>query len=214
VDTLTHVLSAALWTEPISPPELAPGRSHARWRDRAAVLLGATIMDADGVLGWLSQAVRGDMLWYAKYHRVVTHSVGGLALCALLAAWIASRWPARWLLPSMRPGPASDPVQPSFRRLVGFASIAAAWHFVGDAITHWGTLKPLWPFSQLDVQLDLVNSLSWPLMTLTLLAWAAQNQALRAGRRRLAWGIAGLWLGACILFMALRPYLLDAPPFT
>ncbi len=101
------------------------------------------------------------------------------------------------------------------RRRQGSHRVAATWHFFGDAITHWGTLKPLWPFSQLDVQWGLVNSLSWPMFTITLLAWALQNRLLSAGRdRRIAWAVAALWLLACVLFMAFRPALMGAPPFT
>jgi membrane-bound metal-dependent hydrolase YbcI (DUF457 family) len=216
VDTVTHVLSAALWTEPVRPPDAPPGFVYPRWRERAAVLLGATIMDADGILGWLSQTIRGDMLWYAKYHRVATHSLGGLVICALLAAWIAQRWPERWLLPSMRSDPSlGPPVTPRLRRLFAFAGVASLWHFAGDAITHWGTLKPFWPASQMDVQLDLVNSLSWPLFTLTLLAWAVQNRILDAKlKHRYAWAVAAVWLAACVLFMAFRHLIFDAPPFT
>ncbi|MCP4873291.1 MAG: metal-dependent hydrolase [Proteobacteria bacterium] len=209
------MLSAALLTEPIRPPEVPPGTRYARWRERFAVLLGATIMDADGVLGWISQTVRGDMLWYAKYHRVVTHSVVGLALCALLAAWNARSWPERWLLPTLRPQGTEPAHRPSLRRLFGFAGSAAGMHFLGDAITHWGTLKPLWPVSQMDVQWNLVNSLSWPIFTLTLLAWAVQNQVLRSDApRRWGWIVAALWLLLCGLFMAFRPHLMSAPPFT
>ncbi len=215
MDTITHVLTAAIWTEPLRSPDVEEGRSYPRWRDRAAVILGACIMDADGVLGWVSQAVRGDLLLYTKYHRVVTHSVVGLAVCALISALIARRWPERWLLPMLRPANRDGPpVTPRLGRLFGLASVAAAWHFVGDAITHWGTLKPLWPFAGFDVQWDLVNSLSPPLLTITVVAWAVQNQALRAGRRRLAWGIAALWLAACTAFIVFRPLLISQPPFT
>ena len=215
MDTLTHVLSAALWTEPLSSPALDVGQVHPRWRDRAAVILGASIMDLDGVLGWVSQVLRGDMLLYTLYHRVVTHSVGGLVVCALLSALIARRWPERWLLPFLRPPPgAGEPVTPRLQRLFCLASIGAAWHLVGDAITHWGTLKPLWPFSGFDLQWDLVNSLSPPLFSLTLAAWAIQNQVLRAGKTRWAWAIAVVWLAACGAFIAFRPLLISTPPFT
>lgn len=214
MDTVTHVLTAALWTEPLSSPAVQEGTFHPRWRDRAAVILGASIMDADGVLGWISQLVRGDMLLYTLYHRVVTHSVVGLLVCALVSALIARHWPERWLLPILRPDrSAGQPVTPRLQRLFGLASIAAGWHFVGDAITHWGTLKPLWPVLGFDVQWDLVNSLSPPLLGITLVAWAVQNQVLKAGHRRWAWAVVALWLATCLGFIVFRPLLIATPPF-
>jgi membrane-bound metal-dependent hydrolase YbcI (DUF457 family) len=101
VDLLTHTLTAALWTEPIIA---ASGMEAARprWRQRTAVALGASLPDLDGCLGWVSQIANGDFALYTKYHRVVTHSIGGLIAVALVSALLARHWPGRWLLPSMR----------------------------------------------------------------------------------------------------------------
>ncbi len=61
-------------------------------------------------------------------------------------------------------------VRPPFRRLFAFGLVGVFWHFVGDAITAWGTLKLLWPFHDMDFQLMRVNSLEPVLLTLTVTA--------------------------------------------
>ncbi len=206
MDTATHVLAPFILTEPFVSPSAPEGFRYPRWRERAAVLLGATLMDLDGCLGFFS------LLLYEKYHRVVTHSIPGLIVCSLLAVLIARSWPERWLLPFLRPRDREVPaVVPRFSRLWALAAFAAALHFLGDAITNWGTLRPFWPFSDWDMQFGWVNSLSWPMLTLTLSFWAVQNQLLALGKRKWAWAAAALWLAACALFIMIRPHIMDPP---
>ncbi len=206
MDLLTHLLTAAIWTEPIIA---ASGMEAARprWRQRAAVALGASLPDLDGCLGWVSQITNGDFTLYTRYHRVVTHSIGGLIVVAFVSALVARRWPGRWLLPSMRrrwltdtPGASPPPPLPLF----AFALWAAVWHFAGDAVTAWGTLRPFWPFSDWNAQWALMNSLEPAMLGLTLTAWATQHLLLVKGLRKGAWAMAGLWLVACVLYGVLR----------
>ena len=212
MDSITHVLSAALWTEPVPSPHL-DGAGYARWRERMAVVLAALLPDADGLIGLPDVAGITDGAFYAQYHRVVTHSVGGFLVAALLAATIAQRWPARWLFPSLRPRPAGLPVaDPLWRRLFAFSLVSVFWHFAGDSVTAWGILKLLWPFSSMDFQLKRVNSIEPVLLCFTVAAWAIQNQCLRHGRRKTAWAVAAVWLALCALYVWLRP-LFGSPAF-
>lgn len=210
MDCFTHVLGPVLWTEPLSYSRLElPG--YPVWRERMAVLLAALLPDADGVIGLpdVLGLTNGD--WFARYHRIVTHSLGGLIVAALLAAIISGAWPKRWIFSFMRPkGETGDgeniaPVRLSFVRLFAFGLVGVFWHFVGDAITAWGTLKLLWPFHDMDFQLMRVNSLEPVLLTLTVAAWAIQHWLLNRGSRRGAWGAAVAWLVIGALYVWLRP---------
>jgi hypothetical protein len=215
VDLLTHVLTAALWTEPIiaasGSEEVRP-----RWRQRMAVALGASLPDLDGCLGWVSQSTTGDFALYTKYHRVVTHSIGGLLLVALGAALLARHWPGRWWLPSMRRRWRTDApeISPSALGPLFFLALwAAAWHFAGDAVTAWGTLRPFWPFSDWNAQWAFMNSLEPAMLGLTLAAWAVQQFLLGKDSRTGAWGMAGFWLVACVAYAVFRPQF-QAMPYT
>jgi len=204
LDPVTHVLAPALWSEPVPSPEVAPA-VYARWRERAAVALGALLPDADGVLGWI------DLSLYDRYHRVVTHSVPGLLAVTLLAAGLAATWPERWILPFLRTrAQGQEIVRPTARRLLSFAALAVALHFVGDLITAWG-IWPAWPWSAHDFALARVNSLEPALCGITLGAWALQHWLLTKGRRRAAWGAAVAWLLVCAVYVAVRPALLGEP---
>jgi membrane-bound metal-dependent hydrolase YbcI (DUF457 family) len=203
MDPVTHVLSAALWTEPVL--RRRPGPSPVPlWRARAAVALGALLPDADGLVGWVSLSL------YAKYHRVITHSLVCLPLLIGLAALIARHWPVRWLLPSLRPPADAPDVRPRWQPLLGLAAVGAVWHLVEDAVTGWG-IWPLWPFSAIDLGLGQVNSLELPLLLLTLVAAALQYWLLDRGRARAAWSTAAIWLLLATAYTLLRAPLLGAP---
>lgn len=203
MDSITHILSAALWTEPIPQPELGD-KVYARWRERGAVLMGALLPDADGVLGWIDPAL------FARYHRVVTHSILGMGVIVALCSVISAKWPERVLLPFLRPKGDGVVVNPSARRLAFFAAIAIVLHFVGDWIAAWG-IWPLWPFSNHDFAMRWVNSLDPVLLAITVSFWAAQHVCLTHGRRRAGWALAGLWFVACAGYVAARYHWGPAP---
>jgi inner membrane protein len=197
MDPVTHVLSASLFSEP-----LRRDAAVSRWRERAALGLGALLPDADGVIGWV------DLSLYARYHRVVTHSLVGLVAVVLAAAALARWWPERWMMTSWRAalrGP-----RPTWSVLLMAASTGAVLHLIGDWITAWG-LWPLWPFSDQDLALGRVNSLEPALLVLAVLGWSLQQRALRAGRRDLAWVVTACWLLAGALYVGVRPLLLGLP---
>ncbi|HUT25016.1 MAG TPA: metal-dependent hydrolase [Sumerlaeia bacterium] len=200
MDPITHVLGPALWTEPLRPP-CPEGAVYARWRERAALVLAALLPDCDGLIGWVSRP------FYASHHRVATHSLVGLAVVVLVAAALARQWPERWLLPFLRTESRGRPiVRPRFRRLAGFALVAAAWHWVGDWITAWGGMCPLWPFSDADVSLSRVDSLESAILVVTAVCWAVQHHLLGRGKRKSAWVVPGFWLVLCALYVWLRPH--------
>lgn len=206
MDPVIHVLSPALWTEPIRPPRFG-GAIYARWRERAAILLGALLPDLDAVPGLLETFGLTQEPMFTRYHRIASHSIIGLIAVAILSAIIASKWPERWLLPSLRPkNRILPPVNPSLRRLLLFSSLAVSFHFIGDWITAWGTLKPLWPFSNLDTQLARVNSIEPVLCSLTIAAWAVQHFCIVHGFRKTAWSVAAIWLLLSVAYVWLRPY--------
>jgi len=203
LDPVTHVLSAALWTEPWLASADGDGRPPI-WRARAAVALGTLLPDADGVVGWVSLSL------YTKYHRVVTHSVVGIPVVIALAALVARHWPERWLLPSLRPAARSGVGPPRWLPLLALAAIGAAWHLVGDAVTGWGW-QPLWPLWRGDVGLNAVNSLELPLCLWTIGAWAVQHRVLQRRQRRAGWWIAALWLALAAVYTVLRARLFGVP---
>ncbi len=200
MDSITHILSGALWTEPVRRPLGAKGH-YARWRERVAILVAALLPDIDGVLGWIDPAL------YGKYHRVVTHSIGGLIVLALLAAVIAKYWPEKWLLPRFRPKADSPRIaNPSYPRLLAVTSITTVFHFLGDWIGAWG-VWPLWPWKpEANFALARVNSLDVVILGMTVAAWAIQNFALAKGRRKTAWVLPVVWLALVVVYVWLRPY--------
>jgi membrane-bound metal-dependent hydrolase YbcI (DUF457 family) len=212
MDPITHVLAPLLWTEPVRPPQLAQDAVYARWRERAAVVLGALLPDADGAPGLLETFGITKLPLYTEYHRCATHSVVGLCMLSVLGMFLARKWPEKWMLPALRTKAAGRPIAlPSWRRLFAFVWIGLAWHIVGDGITAWGTLKILWPFASMDFQLRLVNSIEPYLLTITLSAWAVQQFALMRGARKAAWTAARAWLATCVLYVLYRVHFGPAP---
>lgn len=195
MDSITHILSAALFTEPIGCPQ--GNLSHDRWRGRLAIIVAALLPDADGVLGWIDSGL------YGAYHRKITHSVGGLIVILFLAALIAWRWPAKWFPSFMKStGEGNKPAHRApFGCLLGFSAIALILHLTGDWVGAWG-IWPLWSFSERDFAAGWINSLDPVILALTVAFWALQHMLLQAGRRRWAWGMAALWLMACAIYIA------------
>ncbi|MBN1866063.1 metal-dependent hydrolase [Candidatus Sumerlaeota bacterium] len=200
MDSITHILSAVIVTEPLPVPAVEEGAVYARWRERLAILLAALLPDADGVLGWIDPAL------YARYHRVATHSVLGLVILVFLSAWIARAWPETLLPPFVRRRYAGQKtIPPAFRRLLAFASVAIVCHWLGDWVARWG-IWPLWPFWNEDVALGRVNSLDGVLLALTVTAWAIQHLFLVRGKRRAGWIVAATWILLFAAYVWLRPY--------
>ncbi|MFW5870057.1 MAG: metal-dependent hydrolase [Candidatus Sumerlaeota bacterium] len=201
MDALTHVLAPALITEPLSYDKF-PVVAYAQWRERLTVLIAALLPDADGIFGLINLEL------YNRYHRVATHSVFGFLLIAFLATAIAHFWPARILPPSLRLTNEEEKwINPRFRRLLGFALLAVTLHFIGDAITAWGTLRFLWPiYPDMDFQWSLVNSLEYPLTVLTGTAWAVQHYLIFRRKKTAAWLIVPAWLLLFISWVIFRQY--------
>ncbi len=208
MDGITHVMAPMFVTEPASF-DLTMKPHYAQWRERLAVLAGALLPDVDGILGLLKRE------WYADYHRVVSHSVFVVIGIAFIAALIARFWPVWLLLPSMKKStPDGNWINPSYRRLLGFASIALVFHILLDGITAWGTLPILWPMlPDWHFQLYWVNSLELPIPFFTLFALAIQHIFIQRRMRRAAWFTLLVWLEIFALYLMLRPYF-ALPPYT
>jgi membrane-bound metal-dependent hydrolase YbcI (DUF457 family) len=201
MDAITHVMAPMLVTEPASF-DLTTKARYAQWRERLAVVAAALLPDVDGILGLIRQE------WYANYHRVVSHSVFVVIAIALIAALIARYWPAWLLFPSMKKSnPDGDWINPPYRRLLGFASIALASHLLLDGITAWGTLPILWPMlPDWHFQLYWVNSLELPITLLTLSALAVQHVFIQRRQRRPAWLTVLVWLELLAVYIIIRQY--------
>lgn len=202
MDSITHVLAPIVVTAPLRRPDPSPGVAEERWRETLALLLGALLPDADGVSGFVS------LLYYEKYHRVISHSILSLCILSVVCAWLAMKWP-RWLWwPSWRHLRGEGQLKPPpFRRLWALASIALFTHFAGDWITHWG-IWPFWPWidkAHGDFSIKRVNSLDPVMLTMTVAAWAVQHWFVHNKKIRASWIVAAIWFLACALYVWLRP---------
>lgn len=165
------------------------------WQQQLALagVLGSLVMDADAAFAL------GGLNFYGKYHRVVTHSLVGLEVCALLAAvaaWVAGRregWRRfGWFVADRLPGDSPPPTPVSFAACLGVAWIAAHAHWVADWITAFGNLQPLWPWDTREVALGATNSFDVFLLVLTC-AWHGVLRWKNLPRER-EWPISLGWL--------------------
>ncbi len=192
MDFITHSLIG------VGVARLATPRSELRPQTTLAAILGSLVMDNDS---WLA-LVGPDA--YGLYHRVFTHSLVGLALGALVAAGAARlvgrRWRRTgWFLNDNLPALAPDPPRAGWGLLLGVTALAAGLHWLGDAITGYGNLRPLWPWSRWEVNLGLTLSFDWFIFSMTI-AWHAGARQLDWPRRREIWLGAG-WLLAVLGYL-------------
>lgn len=196
MDFVTHTLIG------VGFARLAAPRKDAVQQLSLAGVFGSTLMDSDS---WLALTGPGN---YGRYHRVLTHSVWGLALCIVASAALVAllRMPKKWrrfgwfVSPNLPPG--ADPAPVSFGLLLGVAAFAAAAHWVGDWITGFGNLEPFWPWNTHEYKLSAVTSFEPFLFTITL-AWHLVIRHYDWPRRREAWATL-IWLLAFVGFVAYR----------
>lgn len=140
-------------------------------------------MDADSWLYLLGPHL------YGQYHRVASHSLLGLTILGTVAAligWeVARRRPPwrrfGWFVSDNLTKEVAPPPRAPFWLFAAVGLGAAYMHLVMDAITAWGNVLPLWPWSDWDVSIYAVNSLDLIILAMTL-GW---HVALRhAGTRR------------------------------
>jgi membrane-bound metal-dependent hydrolase YbcI (DUF457 family) len=179
----------------------APKRSFVQQLSLAGVA-ASLLQDADF---WLYNI---DPNYYGRYHRVASHSVWALALIALAAAtlaWAIARKPrARrfgWFVSDNLPGSAEVP-RARWVAFAGVALAAAYLHVAMDAITGFGNVLPLWPWSTWDASLAAVTSFDWIIFAGTL-GW---HVVLRTGKwtRRQEWIVSGAYALAIIVYVGLR----------
>ena len=162
-----------------------------------AGLLASTLQDGDS---WLYLI---DPSFYGKYHRVVSHSMIGLVVIALMATLLCG---LVFLKPSWRrfgffvsenlPGP-DPPERAGFHHTLLVALLAAYTHATMDAITGFGNILPFWPLSWWDASIHAVNSFDAVIFSLTL-AWHVATRSLPLTRRREALLSAGYALALCL----------------
>ncbi len=161
---------------------LATPRRELRPQAALAAVLGSLMVDNDA---WLFLI---DPAWYGYYHRIVTHSVVGMAALTivngLLAYGVLSWARARrfgWFVNENLPG-ASPPRAPLIF-LIGIAGMAVMLHWCADAVTAFGNMEPLWPWVRKDVSLGWVNSIDIVVMGLTVV-WHLATRELEWPRRK------------------------------
>lgn len=208
MDFLTHACMGVgatrlLARKPALRPQLA-----------ATALFASLLPDGDSFI------VLAGMEWYGKYHRVVTHSLAGLLCVVLISAalvWVPAHslrvraW--GWLVvPDAAPSASSTDSSSAVPRaslgwLLAAATVGAALHWLGDAITDYGSLFPFWPFYQhFEVNWGLVKSFDWPIFMLTL-CWflVVRNDSLSRRREvRLGAEYAGLVSGYLLVRWVLQ----------
>lgn len=205
MDFITHTLIGVGCARLLAlrRPELLP-------QVTVTAILGSTLMDADGIAGLIL-----GQDFYGRWHRVATHSIIGLAACAAVAAAVGWRLGAveRWRrfgwhladrLAADSPLPERAPAALHLR----VACVAAAMHFVADAITGYGNLHPFWPWStRFEASLHATNSFDAVMLGMAL-AWhfAARWRPWPAARQ-VALGAA--WLGLSAAYVGLRLLFLE-----
>jgi membrane-bound metal-dependent hydrolase YbcI (DUF457 family) len=195
MDFLTHPLAGAGAARLISPQrELRPQLC-------LAAVIASLLPDADSWLYLLGPNM------YGRYHRVVSHTVWGLALIALVSAGIA--WSVTYVRPWRRfgwfvcpnlPAPLGTPRHAGFGWCVLAALAAVMLHWLLDIITGFGNLRPFWPWSQWDASQHAVESFDWFILFWTL-AWHATTRQLDMPRRKEA--LAGVVYAAVVAAYAL-----------
>jgi len=168
VDFVTHAAVGALAGRALTPAAADADEARALVRLGA---LAALLPDADHVLEVCSPEL------YLVYHRTASHSLLGVAVLALAAAWPGS--------PAAR------------RRRVAVAGAALATHLALDVATPFGTAL-LWPFSGWMAATDGLPIVAPWMILLTLLlaagaAWRGREAPL-AGRRFARGALVGLGL--------------------
>ncbi len=225
MDAMTHVLSVVIVTEPIryslersrlsvqadEPEQASLLRPPVAWRFYLAMGLAALLPDIDGALGVPDAMGWTQLGWYARYHRVITHSIPGLVFFAAVGALLGAFWPQKWMLPFVR---RIDSRGDAGRRYSGsgawpflflMALIGVTLHVIEDGVTAWGTLRLFWPVSDWDFQLNRVNSLEPWILAFTLAIWAVQHFLLQMKRLRAGYAMTLLWVLAFAAYVWLRP---------
>lgn len=196
MDFITHSLIGANTAK-----LLARGQGELPTMSLAAVL-ASLLMDGDSWLALLGPAM------YGRWHRVASHSIPGLLVCAGVSAGIAVLvWrfrPARrfgWFVSDNLP-PDAEVSSVPFRRLIALCTACAFLHAAGDLITGFGNMKLAWPLAEVDFSLHAVTSFDWPIFCGTLI-WHVASRRVPAGSSVLR-PMGGAWVAIVALYVAAR----------
>lgn len=172
-----------------------------------AGMLGSLLMDSDSWLALLGPNV------YGLFHRKISHCIVALVVWIVLSAaivravsrvknWRRFGWFCAENLPSGK-----IPDRAPWLLLISIATIAAAFHWLGDAITGFGNLMPLYPWNQWEVNFRLVLSFDWFIFSATL-AWQLGSRYFNWTRTKEIL-VAGCWLVAVIVYLGIRRQFCD-----
>ena len=197
MDFITHTLVGTGAARLIAP------RRDLRPQVCLAGVLGSLLQDGDSWLYLLGPNM------YGRYHRVVSHTVWGLALVAIVCAVIAwcvtlvRRWRRfGWFVCPNLPRTSDPPGHCPLRwfMFAGFAAVTLHWLL--DSVTGFGNLLPLWPWSQWEASLHAVESFDWFIFLLTL-AWHSGTRQFDLPRRNEAF-IGVTYAATVLVYVLLR----------
>ena len=168
-----------------------------------AAVFASLLPDADSALALMGQEV------YGRYHRVMSHSIVGLIVVVILAAGLSrlvalpSAWRRfGWFVSDNIPPDEPVPDLVPFRVLLAMAACGAGAHWVGDWITGYGNITPLWPWVERDISLAAVNSFDPVLFASTLICHVVLRQFPHGERR--CWAITATWFAICAAYVAAK----------
>lgn len=196
MDFVTHSLVGAGIARVINPKR--------EWLPQATLagMLGSLLMDNDSWLFLLGPDA------YGRWHRVFTHCILGLAFWALASAgivqlvgckrgWRRFGW---FLTPNL--GAGEIPGRAPWLMLIVIASLAAAFHWLGDIISDFGNLELFWPWSDRDFSMGIVLSFDWFIFGATL-SWHILSRELTWRRKRELFLFIG-WLAIVLVYLVIR----------
>lgn len=196
MDFITHSLVGAGLARVLSP--------RRKWLPQLSLagLAGSLLMDGDSWLYLIGPN------YYGRYHRVLSHSLVVLGPTVLVGATLA--WSAGAVRPWRRFGwfvadnlPLEESIdRPPWALFLLITALAAGLHWCFDAITGFGNMCPLWPWSMWDASLHAVSSFD-PFILAGTLAWCL-TMRYKDSPPREARIFSAIYLLLVILYVAVR----------
>ncbi|MCE5231638.1 metal-dependent hydrolase [bacterium] len=196
MDFITHSLVGAGVARVINP--------RPKWLPLATLTgaLGSLLMDSDSWLALLGPNA------YGIYHRKITHCIVALVFWVIVSVLIVQavacvkKWRRfGWFLtPNLPQG--ETPTRAPWGMLILIAAIAAAFHWMGDAITGFGNLVPFFPWNTWEVNMGLVLSFDWFIFGATL-SWHLASRNMNLSRKR-EYLLAACWLISIAIYLSIR----------
>ncbi len=146
---------------------------------------------------------------YGRYHRTLTHTIWFIFGIAFFSAFISYKLTEikklskfGWLIGDNLRADLSEYAHPPFFWFFITGIISVMTHWLGDMITAYGNLMPLYPLNKYDMSLSLVNSFDWVIFSTTLV-WFAFIRKLNYPRKKEI-AITSIYFGIIILYLIIR----------